>query len=343
MASIVKVDGRPRPWKVYWYDSTRRRHAKSFASRVDAASFAATIETGPRRPYDRNLTLNAAAADWLAEKRSCGSQRTFLRYKSVVKTLTAFLGVDPPLARIQGHDIERWRDERRKTCTASTVKADLRDLKCLFLWCVRRGVLLVDPMRDVAIPRVKRQPRQWLTEWQAEDLLAKLSDRPLWHIICLLAVRCGLRRDEILSLRWDALDLDRGVIRILSKGKEPRYAPLHVSAASALREWPRDDECPWVFPAQRNRVYGTHLSVKHTNDLNSWLKLQYGITIHCLRHSYATHLLNAGAPLRVVQATLGHTRIETTAIYLHADFDQAKGFVDKLGHRRHPEASRVAG
>ena len=146
------------------------------------------------------------------------------------------------------------------------------------------------------------------------------------HVMLALGYGCGLRAGEIIRLKAGDIDSAQGIIRIVqSKGRKDRHVMLPPEVLSLLREWwkvrPRyDGEVPaqerWLFPGRRK---GLHLTTRQLSRLFHETAEAAGIrkplSLHSLRHSFATHLLERGTDIRIIQALLGHDKLETTARY----------------------------
>ena len=149
------------------------------------------------------------------------------------------------------------------------------------------------------------------------------------HRVCLSTIyACGLRLGEGISLRVEDIDSERMVLSVRQgKGRKDRSVPLPERILSMLREyWCTHKHPVWLFPIayRRGPVLPTAKRCMAPRGISKAFQKARGesgikkpATIHTLRHSYATHLLEAGVPLRVIQAYLGHASIQTTAIYLH--------------------------
>ena len=149
------------------------------------------------------------------------------------------------------------------------------------------------------------------------------------HRVCLSTIyACGLRLSEGISLRVQDIDSERMTLSVRQgKGRKDRSVPLPEGALSMLREyWCTHQHPVWLFPIayQRGPVLPTAKRCMAPRGISKAFQkarqesgIKKAATIHTLRHSYATHLLEAGVPLRVIQVYLGHASIETTAIYLH--------------------------
>ncbi len=217
-------------------------------------------------------------------------------------------------------------------------------LRSFYKFLIRRGVVPASPLRRLSLPKREKRLPKFLSAAQMLALLeaplaplrAKAPDRrpagrPVTAAVCHRDVAiletiysCGLRISELCGLKAEDLDWSAGLVRVLGKGRKERQVPIGEPALAAIRAY-------WSLleasPAGAEPVF---LSTKqppgplHPRILQSRLKqhlaaaqLDPGLTPHKLRHSYATHLLDAGADLRSVQELLGHAHLVTTQVYTH--------------------------
>ena len=160
-----------------------------------------------------------------------------------------------------------------------------------------------------------------------------------------LLYSCGLRLSELRGINRTDLDLQAGQVKVRGKGRKERIVPVGDHAQRALREYERvrDQLCARLGPkADRTAVFlsaqGKRISVRAIQQgVTKWLAQVdegAGLSTHSLRHSFATHLLDAGADLRAVQELLGHASISTTQIYTHTSVERLKQVYKKA----HPRA-----
>jgi integrase/recombinase XerC len=168
----------------------------------------------------------------------------------------------------------------------------------------------------------------------APDVSSPLGRRD--KAILELFYASGLRLSELVGLDLDDVNLSGRVVRVLGKGRKERIVPFNPPAAAAIRAWMADREgFPQVRPAARTRrprdplflnYQGGRLSTRSVDQLVrryvAACSTRYGISPHALRHSFATHLLEAGADLRAIQELLGHARLSTTQRYTHVNTAQ---------------------
>jgi integrase/recombinase XerD len=260
--------------------------------------------------------------------------------------------------------LERWLAERHVPILR-TSRADLLDfLACqvragvspsaaagrlsacrqFFRYFVREGVIEEDPTARIAMPKVGRSLPHSLTEEEVEALLAAAgASDPIGNrdrAMLELMYATGLRVSELVNLRQSAVNFNQGVIRIIGKGNCERLVPVHAEAIRVLRDFaagPRGEilhghQTDAVFPTRRGSAMTRqgfwHVIKQHARKAGIGKKL----SPHTLRHAFATHMLNHGADLVVVQQLLGHSSVTTTQIYTHV----AREGLKALHARHHP-------
>ncbi|WP_022977048.1 site-specific tyrosine recombinase XerD [Nevskia ramosa] len=211
-------------------------------------------------------------------------------------------------------------------------------------WLLRERVRSDDPSAQLDMPRLGRRLPKTLAMREVESLLAApdamqtlgLRDRAMLELL----YASGLRVTELIRLRRDEINLEHGVVRLIGKGNKERMVPTGELALDAIREWLRHgrpqiataDSADWVFPSTQ----GGPMTRQNFWMLIKRYALQAGIrsplSPHTLRHAFATHLLEHGADLRVVQTLLGHSDLSTTQIYTHV----AKARLKALHAQHHP-------
>lgn len=234
----------------------------------------------------------------------------------------------PEIDVIERADIlEHLSVRLRRGDAVASITRQLSCLRQFFSWAVREGLIRLDPMTDLEGPRVARLLPGTLSASEVEALLAApsadsaLGRRDLAMLETLYAT--GMRVSELAGLALPRLNLDRGVVRVLGKGGKERLVPLGEAALESLGVWLRQDRSK-LKPA------GDHVFISRTGRALSRQAIWQRIRLHArnagiespvyphrLRHSFATHLLDHGADLRVVQMLLGHADLATTQIYTH--------------------------
>lgn len=226
-------------------------------------------------------------------------------------------------------------DLRYRAYASSSVERHVAALRGFHRFCVREGLTKVDPASSVPLPKkADRLPESITIEQIASLLDQPFPDTPIGardHTILEVLYGCGLRVSELCGLDFANLLLDDELIRVRGKGGKERLVPLLGSAASALNDYlqnvrqhlhskskPGAQDPDAVFLNARGGRLTRRSVCKIVETYGRNVGLQ-GLHPHTLRHSFATHLLEGGADLRVLQEMLGHSDISTTQIYTHVD------------------------
>ncbi len=214
-----------------------------------------------------------------------------------------------------------------------SARSSARQLSCLrgfYRYQLRTGCINIDPTLNIDSPRLPRPLPKSLTEADVEALLqapqhaesaVELRDKAMLELL----YACGLRVSELVELRTTQVSLTQGVVRVMGKGSKERLVPMHAEAQRWLESFLRSGRaelldgklCDAVFPSRRGRAM-TRQTFWHRIKLYATRAgIAAALSPHTLRHAFATHLLNHGADLRVVQLLLGHSDLSTTQIYTH--------------------------
>ena len=225
----------------------------------------------------------------------------------------------------------------------SAVLRKVSALRAFFRYLRSEGVMKEDPFCALPLPRKAARLPKFLTESEVAELLGQdgAGKGPSWdrdRAILELLYSSGLRRSELAAVNVGDVDFVSGFVRVLGKGSRERLVPVGVTALSCLREYLRQrgpassrGENPLFVNARGLRLsdHGVAFLLKGWLKRAGWLK---PVTPHALRHSFATHLLNAGCDLRSVQEMLGHKSLATTQIYTHVSLEKLK----EVYGRSHP-------
>jgi integrase/recombinase XerD len=219
----------------------------------------------------------------------------------------------------------------------------LSSFRRFFRWRVR-GDGGEDPTAQISMPKIGRPLPKSLTEEEVEALLdAPDTEEALGHrdrTMLEVLYATGLRVTELVSLRLGQVNLNQGVVRVTGKGGRERLIPLGEESLEWLQQFiagPREEillekQTDFVFPTRRGdrmtRQAFWHIIKRYTERAG----IRQHLSPHTLRHAFATHLLNHGADLRVVQMLLGHSDLSTTQIYTHV----ARERLRELHARHHP-------
>ena len=220
----------------------------------------------------------------------------------------------------------------------------LSGLRGFYRYLLRERLIAQDPTLQVELPQLGKPLPKSLSEADVEALLAApaLDDALGLRDRCMLEVlyACGLRVSELVGLSLEQLNLRQGVLRIFGKGSKERLVPLGEEAIVWIERYLRDGRgvllggrpSDVLFPSSRGEQM-TRQTFWHRIKLHARSAgLNAQLSPHTLRHAFATHLLNHGADLRVVQLLLGHSDLSTTQIYTHV----ARARLQELHARHHP-------
>ena len=213
-----------------------------------------------------------------------------------------------------------------------------------YRWLVRDRVINSDPVALIESPKTGRGLPKALTEKQVESLLAApdmdsvLGKRDKSMLELMYAT--GLRVSELVSLELSNLNLNQGVVRVMGKGQKERLVPIGDLAHESLKLYLASGRPQLLKAAQTNSVFVTSRKSAMTRQAFWYMLRRYAaqcdipqnLSPHMLRHSFATHLLNHGADLRVVQLLLGHSDLSTTQIYTHI----AREGLKRMHETHHP-------
>jgi integrase/recombinase XerD len=248
------------------------------------------------------------------------------------------------LLALQEADLQAYFAAQFAGSRPTTANRRLATLRRFYRWAVRDGRIQSDPTQRLANARTPARFPKALTEAQVEALLAApdvrtelgLRDRAMLEVL----YATGLRVSELVSLRLASVSLADGLVRVIGKGNKERIVPLGEEARAWLERYfaqarprllgARASEAVFVTaraePMTRQRFW------RLVKDYARRAGIDAPLSPHGLRHSFATHLLNHGADLRVVQLLLGHADISTTQIYTHVARERLK----VLHARHHP-------
>ena len=236
-------------------------------------------------------TVNGYGARW----------RRFIRFAGDVNPVT----VTPEI-------IERFRASRARKVGRATVIGDLRHLSPIFTFAVERGWLAENPLSRVKKGTAPKPIIEVPTDAEVEKALARAKQAdPELEAMMLTAYYAGLRRGELIRLRWEHLDFERGLLHVRGETKnyEERSIPLHDRLRRALELLPRRAQHVFPSPEGKQCQPGNLDRLRRQHKLPGW---------HSLRHAFATRLLQNGADLETVRVLMGHRNLSTTARYLHS-------------------------
>ncbi len=269
--------------------------------------------------YRRDL---AQFADWLKQNRHSALQT------ATEENLRAYISVQ--------HSVKKSK--------ATTQSRQLSAFKRFYQFALRENLVTTDPTLNIESPKLPRPLPKTLTEKDVEQLLNApdvntplgLRDRAMLEVL----YASGLRVTELVTLKTMQVDRNMGVARVMGKGSKERLVPIGEVAASWLTQYLHDARAKILGGQVTDALFVTsrggamtreafwHVIKKHA----ATASIATALSPHTLRHAFATHLINHGADLRVVQLLLGHADISTTQIYTHVARERMKA----LHAKHHP-------
>jgi integrase/recombinase XerC len=302
---------------------------------------------------DRYAAILEEYAEHLALERG-RSEHTRRAYLADLRSLFAFLEQRAPGSGIDGLNLPLLRAWLAAQATSGAARTTLARrtsaVKTFTAWAARRGLLAVDPAARLQVPKARRtlpavlRQDQALAALAAAELGAQQRD-PLAlrdKLIVELLYATGIRVSELCGLDIDDVDTGRRLLRVLGKGNKQRTVPFGRPALTALSDWLADgrpvlsnpDSGPALLLGPRGRRINPRQARTVVHQTVSAVDGAPDIGPHGLRHSAATHLLEGGADLRVVQELLGHSTLATTQLYTHVTVARLRAVHDQA----HPRA-----
>jgi integrase/recombinase XerC len=229
----------------------------------------------------------------------------------------------------------------------SSVGRKLAALKGFFRYLIANKQIEKDPLLLIHSPKQEKPLPTFLSVDDAFQLLGGIKaktgldvrDRAVLEVF----YSTGVRVSELVGLNWSDIDFQLGILRVVGKGSKERIVPIGEIALAALRDYAQEQRKKWnlsckgetpVFLNNRGERITTRSVARIVEKHLKQAGIQIQMGPHGLRHSFATHLLNSGADLRVIQELLGHASLSTTQRYTHLNLDQLTAVYDKA----HPRA-----
>ncbi|WP_299171686.1 site-specific tyrosine recombinase XerD [uncultured Brevundimonas sp.] len=279
------------------------------------------------------------------------SPHTLAAYGRDLADAEAALSDAGGLMKADAEALEAWfADLSRRGLSAATAARRRSSARQFYRFALAEGWRTDDPSRRLDAPKQGRPLPKLLSRDEIDRLLAASAARDAaagLRLVALveMAYASGLRVSELLGLKVEAVRRDPAYLIVRGKGGKERLAPLNAAARAAIKAWlaardakrkPEAPDSPWLFPSSGRTG---HLTPRRFAQLLDEAAMTAGIdparvSPHVLRHAFATHLLEGGADLRVVQTLLGHADIATTQIYTHVATDRLAQMV----RSKHPLA-----
>ncbi len=279
------------------------------------------------------------------------SENTLSAYRTDLKNFVTWLsqlsnkGLSDALINAHRDTIVKYlSDLENREISARSRARLLSSLRRFYAYLLREKKIEVDPVALIDAPKLGRSLPKTLTEEDVESLLDTpdtstllgLRDRVLFEVL----YATGLRVSELVGLQMNEINLQQGVLRVTGKGNKERLVPLGEEAINWLEKYLLNTRADLLKGQVTDALFVTTRGAAMTRQAFWYLIKRYAvqaeittaISPHTLRHAFATHLLNHGADLRVVQMLLGHSDLSTTQIYTHV----AKARLKSLHSKHHP-------
>jgi integrase/recombinase XerC len=253
---------------------------------------------------------------------------------------------DRRLGEIDATVVRDYMGRQWNEWSPSSMARKLASLRTFFNYCQRQGLTETNPAKEIATPKIPKRIPKFLTVDEVFALLdAAVEDGPLGRrdrAILELLYASGLRVSELVGLNVEDVDLSSMTVRVLGKGRKERYVPMGEKARDALVQYvEKRPEITGTVSTEKsffvNRRGGRLTARSIERLLAKYLQrcgLQKSVTPHVLRHTFATHLLGAGADMRGIQELLGHSSLSTTQKYTHVGIENLMKAYDGA----HPKA-----
>lgn len=245
----------------------------------------------------------------------------------------------------RARNLETKPDDSTQKLSSESVYLEIAALRAFYKFAENEKLLPVNTAENLSLPRRwKRLPKS-LSDLEIEAILKPIQPETpsslCDHAILELAYASGLRLAELRSIRLEQLHLENGFVNVIGKGNKERVVPLGRKAIEAMNRYLQSGRPKLVTPKTPANVFLTQRGTPFAS-VTLWLRIKQraalagikrNITPHMLRHSFATHLLEHGADLRVIQELLGHASISTTELYTHVTGQRLRDIHQKFHPR----------
>jgi integrase/recombinase XerD len=253
-------------------------------------------------------------------------------------------GQHKPLLAVKPADIQQYLAVKFPLSKPRSISRLIASLRRFYRYCLRENKISIDPTLQIESPKLPRSLPKSLNEDEVLALLnapnlnepAGLRDRAMLELL----YACGLRVSELVSIKTTEVSVGDSVVRVTGKGSKTRLVPMGEEATDWIGRYLKEARSEILQKRLSDALFVTNRGEAMTRQAFWYLIKRYALLAgiskhmspHVLRHAFATHLLNHGADLRVVQMLLGHSDISTTQIYTHVARERLK----KLHAQHHP-------
>ena len=291
-----------------------------------------------------------AFVDWLKIERGY-SPHTVNCYHRDISEFFRSIGKKTDISEISARQVQQYLASLYLINSGTSVARKMSALRTFFHYCIRQGHIAADPLAGLAGPKIGKHIPVYLTVDEVFSLLAEPNKKDSFfqrdRAVMELLYATGVRVSEAIAANIADLDFAAGMIKVRGKGGRERLVPFGRAAEEALQQWLpqrsrltaeriiRGDQPEQEALFLNNR--GTRLTARSVERMVAGYGLRAGIDVrvtpHALRHSFATHLLEMGMDLRMVQELLGHVSLSTTQQYTHLNMEH----LTKVYDQAHPK------
>jgi integrase len=330
-------------WWIDWYEGGQRRRKKTRASTKTEAKkmleqVRARITPRDLGLFDPKLKCAELVTRYLEALKGTRAHHTWRRAYTALRNFFSWCPVKQ-VAKLTPELFQRYAGLRKsKGIAVRTINIELSALKTSLNWGVKNRLIPANPMAQADKLKGESTGRlRFLSEDEMQRLL-RASEGSVYHDIFFTFLKTGMRKGELIHLRWEDVDFEQTLIRVGghrdehgtddTKTHRERHLPMDAQLAGVIARQPRRSDCPYVF--------GTERGTARENNLNRELKKRAGragvedLTLHTLRHTFASHLVMRGVDLASVKELLGHSTIQMTMRYAHLGQEHLRAAMEKM-------------
>ena len=279
-----------------------------------------------------NPDLSDLIKEYLAFSRTNKAPASYRRDEVALRNFVTVTG-HQKLSDLTPWSIEKFKQTRLETMSKRTVNLEITMVKAMLNKMVELEVIPENPIKSVSkIRGPESKTLEFLSKEEVAALLPVLSTA--YYPIIYTFLKTGLRKSELVYLEWEDIDFDKMLIRVVNKkahptkSYKPRYIPMDRKLAKLLRSIKRT-KSSYVFVTERETIRKNNL-ITNLKRAARLAGIKKNVTVHMLRHTYASHLVMAGVDLPTVKTLLGHSVITTTMRYAHLAPDHLRQAAEKL-------------
>ena len=315
---------------VYWAD--RKQKWLSTGTRDEKEAYAQYQSIRPSLDRPRTTRLEDLMERILQYARLNYKRGTYDVFKISFKRFIACVG-NKPTRFITALDVESFKECLVRDVTKVTANDYLRSLKTAFNIGHRLNIVESNPFKDCKMFRIPHVSPTYLRKEEFALLLQAIKDHR-FGLLVLFAALTGMRRGEIVNVRWVDIDMNTRLIHVQNsenftvKAMRSRTIPMNQDVFKLLQSIPKESE--YVFVDAEKMPYRAGTVTRKFKRLVKSCGLSEKIHLHSLRHSYASWLVQSEIPLAEIQKLLGHSSVVTTQIYAHLEHEHLRNAVEKL-------------